>query len=105
MLSLPTSWCFESDICGSYTYKIIVHVDLQDFAKKHIDQKINIIVEKVHQFSFNSFVRGYHAYMEVRSPNVGDENLYLKPEDGNKYGKNAVVVIIDGKLVDIFRKI
>ena len=43
--------------------------------------------------------------MEVRSPNVGDENLYLKPEDGNKYGKNAVVVKIDGKLVDIFRKI
>ena len=80
-------------------------MSISKILQRNIDQKINIIVEKVHQFSFNSFVRGYHAHMEVRSPNVGDENLYLKPEDGNKYGKNAVVVIIDGKLVDIFRKI
>ena len=35
--------------------------------------------------------------MDVWTPNVGDENLYLEPEDGNEYDKNAVVVIIDGK--------
>ena len=29
--------------------------------------------------------------------NVGDENLYLEPEDRNEYDKNAVAVIIDGK--------
>ena len=61
------------------------------------DEKINIIVEKDHQFSFNSFVRGYHEYMDVWTSNVGDENLYLEPEDGNEYDKNAVAVIIDGK--------
>ena len=47
------------------------------------DEKINIIVEKKYQFSFNSFVRGYYAYMDVWTPNLGDENLYLEPEDGN----------------------
>ena len=35
--------------------------------------------------------------MDVWTPNVGDENLYLEPEDGNEYDKNAVTVIIDGK--------
>ena len=35
--------------------------------------------------------------MDVWTPKVGDENLYLEPEDGNEYDKNAVVVIIDGK--------
>ena len=32
---------------------------------RNIDEKINIIVGKDHQFSFNSFVRGKHAYMDV----------------------------------------
>ena len=35
--------------------------------------------------------------MDVQTPNVGDENLYLEPEDRNEYDKNAAVVIIDGK--------
>ena len=35
--------------------------------------------------------------MDVWTPNVGDENLYLEPEDGNEYDKNAVAVIIEGK--------
>ena len=61
---------------------------------RNIDEKINI---KDHQFPFNSFVWWYHAYMDVWTPKVGDENLYLEPEDGNEYDKNAVVVIIDGK--------
>ena len=70
--------------------------DLWDFVKKNWWEN-NIIVEKDDQFSFNSFVRGYHAYMDGWTPNVGNENLYLEPEDGNKYDKNAVAVIIDRK--------
>ena len=34
--------------------------------------------------------------MDVWNPN-GDENLYLEPENGNEYDKNAVAVINDGK--------
>ena len=79
-------------------------MSISDILLRNIDEKINIIVERDHQFSFNSFVWRYHAYLDVWNPNVGDENLYLEPEVGNEYDKNAVVVITDGKLVDIFRK-
>ena len=79
-------------VCFYETQTSISEILLRNF-----DEKINIIVEKDHQFSYNSFVGGYHAYMDVWTPNVGDENLYLEPEDGNEYDKNAVTVIIDGK--------
>ena len=35
--------------------------------------------------------------MEAWTPNIGDENLYLEPEDGNEYDRNAKVVIVEGK--------
>ena len=35
--------------------------------------------------------------MDVQTPNLGDENLYLEPGDGNKYDKNVVAVITDRK--------
>ena len=28
--------------------------------------------------------------MDLWTPNVGDENLYLEPEEGNEYDKNGV---------------
>ena len=48
-------------------------MSISEILLRNIDEKINIIVEKDHQFSFNSFVRGNHAYMNVWTPNVGDE--------------------------------
>ena len=36
--------------------------------------------------------------MDVQTPNLGDENQYLEPGDGNKYDKNVVAVIIDRKI-------
>ena len=73
------------------------NMSISEILLRNIDEKINIIFEKNHQFSFNSFVSGYHAYMDVWTPNVGDENLYLEPEDGNECDKNAVAVINDIK--------
>ena len=35
--------------------------------------------------------------MDIWTPNVCDENLYLEPEDRNEYDKYAVAVIVDGK--------
>ena len=60
-------------------------------------RKSTMTVEKDHQFSIDFFVRGYHAYMDVWTPNIGDGNLHLEPEDRNEYDKNAVAVIIGGK--------
>ena len=78
-------------------YETQTNMSISEILLRNIDEKINIIVEKYHRFSFNSFVPGSHAYMDVWTPKVGDENLYLEPEDGNEYDKNAVAVIIDGK--------
>ena len=35
--------------------------------------------------------------MDVWTPNVSDENLYLESGDRNEYDKNDVAVTIDGK--------
>ena len=35
--------------------------------------------------------------MDGWTPNIGDKDLYLEPEDGNEYDKNAMAVIIDGE--------
>ena len=80
-------------------------MSISEILLRSIDEKINITVEKDHQISFNSFIQGYHAYVDIWTPNIGDENLYVEPEDGNEYDKNAMAVIIDAKLVDIFQKI
>ena len=40
----------------------------------------------------NSFVRGYHEYMDVWKPKVNEEYL-LKREPSNKTDKNVVAVI------------
>ena len=34
--------------------------------------------------------------MDIWTPNVGDGNLYLEPEDENEYDKNDVAVLING---------
>ena len=78
-------------------YETQTNMSISEILLRNIDEKINIIVEKDHQLSFNSFVRGFHTYMDVWTPNFVDENLYLEPEDGYEYDKIAVAVIIDGK--------
>ena len=87
-------------------YETQTNMSISEILLRNFDEKINIIVKKDHQFSCNSFVRGYHAYMDVWTPNVGDENLNLnlnlEPEDGNEYDKNVVVVILTEKLMDMF---
>ena len=40
----------------------------------------------------NSFVQGYHEYMDVWQPKVNEE-YFLKREPSNKTDKNAVAVI------------
>ena len=78
-------------------YETQTNMSISEILLRNIDEKINIIVEKYHRFSFNSFVPGYHAYMDVWTPKVGDENLCLETKDRNEYDKNAVAMINDRK--------
>ena len=42
--------------------------------------------------------------MEIWTPKVGDDSLYLKCEDENKHNKYAVALVIRGKTLDLHRK-
>ena len=54
-------------------YETPTNMSISEILLTNIDEKINIIVEKDHQFLFNSIVWGYHARVDVWTPNVGDE--------------------------------
>ena len=41
----------------------------------------------------NSYARGYHAYMDIWKPLIGDDSLRCTQEDDNIHDKNLVAVI------------
>ena len=67
--------------------------------------KINMITEEMYEidililiekdsatYEYNSFARGYHAYMNIWSPLIG-EILNCKREPSNEVDKYAVAII------------
>ena len=72
-------------------YETQTNISISEILLRNIDEKITITVEKVHQFSFSSFFRIWTYGLQTLVMKV-----YLGPEDGNEYYKNAGVVIIDG---------
>ena len=42
-----------------------------------IDEPLPIVIDKANSFSFNSYARGYHAYMKIWNP-VDGEVLVLR---------------------------
>ena len=71
---------------------------------KNKDEIALTIEKKRRKLSLISFIQGYHAYMEIWTPKVGDDSLYLKCEDENKHDKYAVALVIRGKTLDLHRK-
>lgn len=64
---------------------------------RNVEEKIALIIEK--KISFDSFIRGHHASMEIWTPKVTDGSLYLKCENGNENDsdKYAVVLMTGGQ--------
>ena len=54
--------------------------------------------QSVEMLSTESFIRGYHAYMDIWTP-VEDEMLRLIPEPTNSVDRNAVAVMKEGQIV------
>ena len=54
--------------------------------------------QSVEMLSTESFIRGYHAYMDIWTP-VEDEMLKLIPEPTNSVDRNAVAVMKEGHIV------
>ena len=46
----------------------------------------------------NSYIRGYHVYVDIWAPTVG-ESLLVKPEPTNPNDKKAVAVLKDATIV------
>ena len=57
-------------------------------------QKLTSVDDDPQVSEINSYVRGYHAYMDTWNPAVGQE-LILKPEPSKYKDKHAVTVLKD----------
>ena len=61
-----------------------------------IDYDIDIPIVVENTFSVLkhlSYIRGYHAYMNIWTPIIGDDNLLCKQERDNKHDENAIAVL------------
>ena len=72
---------------------------IQEMLLKNIDQEIELILIKQKQYHLDSFVRGYHAYKDIWTPKVRDENFCLKSESENQHDKFAVAIPLEEKVV------
>ena len=46
-------------------------------------------------FAFDRILRGYHAYMDIWSPKVGDQLISLRRDPENVIDVNAVSVLTE----------
>ena len=51
-----------------------------------------IIDPDLERWYFNSYFRGYNAYMDIWIPLIGDESLICWKEKGNEYDPHAVAI-------------
>ena len=70
---------------------------IQKMLLKNIDQEIELIL--INQHDLDSFVRGYHAYLDIWTPKDADENFCLKSENENQHGKFPVAIVSEEQIV------
>ena len=73
---------------------------IQKMLLKNIDQEIELFLIKQKQYDLDSFVRGYHPYIDIRTPKVGDENFCLESENENQLDKFAVAIVLEEPIVE-----
>ena len=56
-------------------------IQIFELVLKTIDAEISLVLQKEKQFSFDSFIGGYHTYIEIWTPKIGDGSFCLKCED------------------------
>ena len=77
---------------------------IQKMLLKNIDQEVVLIVIKQKQYDLDSFVRGYHAYIGIWTPKVGDENFCLKSENENQYSTSLQFIVLEERKLGMFLK-
>ena len=66
---------------------------------KSIDQLISVILVKVDTYTLHSYVRGYHAYMNIWNPKLGDNDVEVKHEVNSKHNKFAIAIFHSKRIV------
>ena len=65
----------------------------------NIDEPLPIVIDKTNSFSFNSYARGYHAYMKIWNP-VDGAVLVCTRETDDPHDNYAVCIIRNSYVVD-----
>ena len=67
--------------------------DQQDKIEIPFDVEILILIgNSLSVLKCNSYARGYHAYMDIWKPLIGDDSLRCKQEDDNIHDENAMAI-------------
>ena len=66
---------------------------------KNIDQPIPVILMKIDAYTLHSYVRGYHAYMNIWNPKLGDNDVEVKHEVNNEHDKFAIAIFHSKRIV------
>ena len=51
------------------------------------------------RWSFSSFLRGYHEYMDIWAPLIGEDSLIYQKENGNVHDPQAIAIIRGNNVV------
>ena len=60
---------------------------------ENIDMKFPITLKEFSSHTINTFSRGYHEYISVWMPQVGDDSLFRSRELSNEYDEYAVAIV------------
>ena len=60
---------------------------------ENIDMKFPITLKEFSSHTINTFSRGYHEYISVWMPQVGDDSLFCSRELSNEYDEYAVAIV------------
>ena len=74
-------------------------LNLSDILLQVIERSIPLCIVKEKRYSFNLFVRGYHAYVDSWDPKVGNENLELVPKEDNEHDDFAAAIKFEDRVV------
>ena len=66
---------------------------------KNIDQPFPVILVKVGTYTLHSYVRGYHAYMNIWNPKLGDNDVEVKHEVNNEHDKFVIAIFHSKRIV------
>ena len=66
---------------------------------KNIDPPIPVILVKVDTYTLHSYVRGYHAYMNIWNPKLGGNDVEVKHEVNNEHDKFAIAIFHSKRIV------